>query len=298
MSIKNFIKAPGILVQGKYSYLDYTNNLGTPAYTTCKHGFDFLKIKELKETILNSSINLFDIFGFSKIYTATLTHSNKVVNVDDPKYIFESVRTTAVDFLYATFEDQEVIADALISKDPNKVIAVNTADCIPVLIYDPVTGAKAAVHSGWKGTVKNITNNTISKMVEDFGINPKNLKIQLGPHLQKHICEMGDDVIFQFINYLLVSNLVKLPEVRTKKELLSNCTKYITYSSTPGKYLVDLQSILVDNVKATFPELDNSNFYLSDYCTYTSPSKQSDYYLFHSHRRDKKKSGRILSFIK
>lgn len=298
MSIKNYIISQGQLVQGEYSYLDYTKNLGTTAYTTCKQGFDFFKIKELRPITLHSSQNLFYAFGYSKIHTATLTHSNKVINVDDPKYNFETIRTTAIDFLYATVNEEEVIADALISKDPNKVIAVNTADCIPVLIYDPVTGAKAAIHSGWKGTVKNITNNAISKMVEEFGVNPENLKIQICPHLQKDICEMGDDVIYQFINYLLVSKLVKLPKVRTKEKLLNNCSKYITNSFTPGKYLVDLQSILVDSVKSTFPEILDTNFFLSNYCTYTSPSNNEDYYLFHSFRRDKGESGRIFSLIK
>ena len=77
-------------------------------------------------------------------------------------------RVAVVESADLTREDLEGF-DALITDVPGLAIGARTADCIPVLMYDPVRRAVAAVHSGWKGTVLTIAEKTLSAMSSEFG---------------------------------------------------------------------------------------------------------------------------------
>jgi YfiH family protein len=70
-----------------------------------------------------------------------------------------------------------------------------SADCVPVLLYDPVKGAVGAVHAGWKGTVGKIVTATVKAMQEMFGTNPKDLKAGIGPSICPEVYEVGEEVI-------------------------------------------------------------------------------------------------------
>ncbi|MHC1721323.1 MAG: peptidoglycan editing factor PgeF [Clostridiaceae bacterium] len=90
--------------------------------------------------------------------------------------------------------------DAIITDKPGIAIGVFTADCVPVLIYDPVNKAAAAVHSGWKGTFSRIVEKTIVKMGEEYGSEPSSLKVVIGPHIRDCCYEVGNEVIAKFMN--------------------------------------------------------------------------------------------------
>lgn len=85
--------------------------------------------------------------------------------------------------------------DALITNVPGCAIGVRTADCIPVLLYDPVKRAVAAVHSGWKGTVQKISQKTIIRMIRDYGTRPENLHAVIGPGISKPFFQVGNEVV-------------------------------------------------------------------------------------------------------
>ena len=84
--------------------------------------------------------------------------------------------------------------DALITNTPGTALVVFTADCTPVLLYDPVTGAVGAVHAGWRGTVANIVGKTVQAMCENFGCQPENLRAAIGPNIAKCCFETDRDV--------------------------------------------------------------------------------------------------------
>jgi YfiH family protein len=87
--------------------------------------------------------------------------------------------------------------DAIVSNKPNQVIAINTADCLPLLLVDPSAGIIAAAHCGWRGTVAGIVENTLQKMIS-IGANPKNIVAAMGPCIGVECFEVGNEVAEQF----------------------------------------------------------------------------------------------------
>ncbi|MBF1523138.1 MAG: peptidoglycan editing factor PgeF [Prevotella salivae] len=88
--------------------------------------------------------------------------------------------------------------DAILTKLPNVCIGVSTADCIPVLLYDPEHRAIAAVHAGWRGTVQRITEKTVQRMQEVFGSCSDKLRAVIGPGISLDAFEVGDEVYARF----------------------------------------------------------------------------------------------------
>lgn len=88
--------------------------------------------------------------------------------------------------------------DAFICKLPGVAIGVRTADCVPILLYDPVQRVVAAVHSGWKGTVLKIAQKTIGLMKSDFGCLPEELRAVIGPAIGPDSFQVGQEVVEKF----------------------------------------------------------------------------------------------------
>ena len=88
--------------------------------------------------------------------------------------------------------------DALMTNEAGVCIGVSTADCIPVLLYDPIQRASCAIHAGWRGTVQRIAEKAVARMTEVFGSDPKNLIAQIGPGIHLESFEVGDEVYQTF----------------------------------------------------------------------------------------------------
>lgn len=84
--------------------------------------------------------------------------------------------------------------DALISNTPGTTLIISTADCTPVLFYDPVTGAVGAAHAGWRGTAADIVGKTVKKMADVFGCKPENIRAAIGPNIGECCFETDTDV--------------------------------------------------------------------------------------------------------
>ena len=84
--------------------------------------------------------------------------------------------------------------DALVTNTPGVSLMVFTADCTPVLLYDPVTGAVGAAHAGWRGTAQDIAGKTVRAMVEHFGCDVRNIRAAIGPNLGQCHFETDGDV--------------------------------------------------------------------------------------------------------
>ena len=84
--------------------------------------------------------------------------------------------------------------DALVTNTPGLVLAAFTADCTPILLHDPVTGAVGAVHAGWRGTVGDIAGNAVRAMAEHFGAEPENIRAAIGPNIGVCCFETHADV--------------------------------------------------------------------------------------------------------
>jgi polyphenol oxidase len=77
----------------------------------------------------------------------------------------------------------EVPCDAIATNEPNTVLVVQHADCQPCLFFDPIKGVIAAVHSGWRGSVQNIYQNTLTALNRRYGCNPEDVIACIGPSL-------------------------------------------------------------------------------------------------------------------
>ena len=84
--------------------------------------------------------------------------------------------------------------DALITNDPGTALFVFTADCTPILLHDPVTGAVGAIHAGWRGTAAGIAAKTADAMVAAYGCKPENIHAAIGPNIGQCCFETDADV--------------------------------------------------------------------------------------------------------
>jgi YfiH family protein len=88
--------------------------------------------------------------------------------------------------------------DALIENQPGSVVAVKTADCIPILLVDERQRAVAAVHAGWRGTAARIAAHAVAAMSRRFGTRPEDLHAAVGPGIGKCCYEVGAEVAARF----------------------------------------------------------------------------------------------------
>lgn len=133
-------------------------------------------------------------------------HSANVVVVDEnsPKYIDN--------------------CDALITKTKNLPLMVMVADCIPILMFDEVKGVIAAIHAGRNSTFLKISEITAKKMIEDFSCKIENIKVIMGPSIQKCCYEVNDElkniVEESFGKEFVIGNNIDLQGIN--KKLLEN----------------------------------------------------------------------------
>ncbi len=88
--------------------------------------------------------------------------------------------------------------DAVMTDVTALCIGVSTADCIPVLLYDPEHHCAAAVHAGWRGTVARIVQKTLRRMTDVYGTNPLQVRTVIGPGISRKNFEVGPEVYEAF----------------------------------------------------------------------------------------------------
>lgn len=111
------------------------------------------------------------------------------------------VRRVDTDFFSLSVSQQAAAldgVDALVTNLPATCIGVSTADCVPILIYDPTNGALAAAHAGWRGTVSRIATTTVEALVRAYDCRPRNLRAIIGPGISLAAFEVGDEVYDTF----------------------------------------------------------------------------------------------------
>ena len=167
--------------------------------------------------------------------------------------------------------DMEINAtDALISDKKEICLCIQTADCVPILLFDPLKQVIGAVHAGWRGTVKKIVALTVEQMISGYHSNPKNMMAVIGPSIGPEVYEVGDEVVAEARK--------SLPE--PEKTLTMNIS---------GKYHFNLweanRQLLVS---AGIP---NHNIEISGECTFSNPNK------YFSARKQGNISGRLVSGI-
>ena len=166
--------------------------------------------------------------------------------------------------------------DALITNVKGCAIGVRTADCIPVLLYDPVNEVVAAIHSGWKGTLNRISQKTVFRMKDAFGSSPEDILAVVGPGICRSCFQVGEEVV----NYFK-GNGINIDPIYSWEGPKQEGMK--------GGHHLDL----IEENKLLLLEcgVPASNIQVSGICTYEDER-------FFSARREGSACGRIISAIK
>ena len=157
--------------------------------------------------------------------------------------------------------------DGLITNEPEVVLAIYFADCVPALLADPVKKVIAAVHAGWRGTVMKIVQKAADIMIRDYGSSPGDIYAGIGPSICKEKFEVDYPVAKEFFDSLPFA------------------AEYI--ESRGAKYHVDLWGIN----RRHLADVGVVNIEISGLCTATRQD------LFYSHRISGTNRGIQAGFI-
>lgn len=144
------------------------------------------------ENVMENRLRLSSVIGLplENLFFPHQTHQDKIYVIDE-------------EFLHFPKNRQDELldgVDALITNVKSVCIGVTTADCVPILLFDPVRRVFAAIHAGWRGTVANIAGKTVDKMVAYFNTDVKDIVAYIGPAISQDIFEVGDEVVLAFEN--------------------------------------------------------------------------------------------------
>ena len=162
-------------------------------------------------------------------------------------------------------------ADGLMTATPGVALMISTADCIPVLFYDPVRRVVAAAHSGWRGTAAGIVTRTVERMEEVYGCDPRDILVAIGPGICPSCFETHEDVP----NAMMAS-------------LGTPVLQYIQIKDN-GKFSVDLKGI--NTRRLELAGVDPARIAISQECT----SCRTDRYW--SHRKVGNNRGSMAAVI-
>ncbi|MBP5646955.1 MAG: peptidoglycan editing factor PgeF [Bacteroidaceae bacterium] len=171
--------------------------------------------------------------------------------------------------------------DALVTDVPGVAISVRTADCIPVLLYDPVHKAVAAVHDGWRGTVQKLSRKVIDFMHSRYGTDASDLKAVIGPGIGPDSFQVGQEVADEFRNAGFPMDEVLLdcgPKAPTADNPMAGGLHIDLWQA--NRWLIEQSGVRSENIQ------------VAGICTYRNNDR------FFSARREGIRCGRIINCIR
>lgn len=157
--------------------------------------------------------------------------------------------------------------DGIITDKPGILLGIKTADCLPVLICDPIKKVAGAVHAGWMGSYKRILIKAVKRMQKEFGCNPENIMLAMGPSARACCYEVGEEFLERFDSHK--------DEIIIKKN---------------GKLYFD--NIKYNRLQAKALGIDENNISITENCTMCDSEEN-----FYSYRKHGEHCGRMLSYI-
>lgn len=162
--------------------------------------------------------------------------------------------------------------DGLITNEPGVTLATFYADCVPLYLVDPVKRAIGLSHSGWKGTVGKIGKVTVEAMVREYGCNPSDIYVAIGPSICQDCYEVSEDVINQF-----------------RKAFTKEQCRNMVIVKDNGKYQLDLWKACVYNFLEA--GIDEHHISMPGVCTCCNSK------MLFSHRASGGKRGNLAAFL-
>jgi purine-nucleoside/S-methyl-5'-thioadenosine phosphorylase / adenosine deaminase len=155
--------------------------------------------------------------------------------------------------------------DGLCTENQNIILTIQTADCLPVFIYEPEKKIIAVVHAGWQGALKGIILKALDKLENDHLIENSKLKIAIGPGIQSTCFEVREDVYSKFP------------------------LEFLSMHEDPKKKYLDLQLFIKNQFMRQ--GVSEKNLFIDSTCTHCDNKR------YYSYRRDKNHSGRMMGIL-
>ncbi|MBA3612172.1 MAG: peptidoglycan editing factor PgeF [Nitrospirales bacterium] len=165
---------------------------------------------------------------------------------------------------------EQAEGDALVTNQPETLVVVRTADCVPVLLVEKARGVVAAIHAGWRGAVAGIVAETIRACVDEFGAKPEHMHLAIGPSIGPCCYEVDEQVLNP-----LRSRYPTWPGVLQETK--------------EGKGVLDLKQLIYHQIRAG--GVPDSQIGRVDHCTHCRDD------LFYSYRREGQVNGTMCSGI-
>jgi purine-nucleoside/S-methyl-5'-thioadenosine phosphorylase / adenosine deaminase len=187
--------------------------------------------------------------------------------------------------------DEPLTGDGLITATRGLLVAIQTADCLPVLVVDTKRHAVGVFHAGWRGTVKRIVEKGVGEMHRCFGSAPRDIKAVIGPGIQGCCYQVGEEVRTKFESQFvyaaqLFREVKDSDPVREKYPLLFLTARAPGHSELPKSIFLDLMEANRQQLLAA--GVPRKNIETSPLCTNCHPE------LLFSYRAEKGKTGRMM----
>jgi YfiH family protein len=246
------LTSPVIPAQFRHGFTSRAGGVSAAPFDSLNLG---LKWGDARENVLENRRRLLQATGAPVLYLAAQVHGARIVQVragDDPQELARQQ------------------ADGVCSDVAGLAVGVYVADCVPALLADPRTGAFAAVHAGWRGTIAGILPAAVSALAGAYGSAPAELRVALGPAIGPCCFEVGPEVAAAFETALPGAG---------------------TVITRPGrKPHVDLR--LAQRLQLAAAGVSADAIDAIDACTKCDPAGR-----FYSYRRDADRTGQHVGFI-
>jgi polyphenol oxidase len=196
--------------------------------------------------------------------------------------------------LIESVPQEPITGDGMITATPGVLLAIQTADCLPVIVVDSRRRAVGVFHAGWRGTVQRIVEKGVGEMVRCFGSRPRDLKAAIGPGIHSCCYEVGEEVRAKFGSQFeyadaLFREVKESDPVREKYPLLFLTARAPGHSELPKKIFLDLVEANRQQLLAT--GVRKKNIEASPLCTNCRPE------ILFSYRAEKGKTGRMMGVV-
>jgi YfiH family protein len=210
-----------------------------------------------------------------------------------PLITLRQVHSDTIRYVDAPSKSQ-LVGDGLITSTPGLLLAIQTADCLPIILVDSKNRAVGVFHAGWRGTLKRIIEKGVGEMRRRFGTRARDLKAAIGPGIHGCCYQVGKEVREQFESQFayaakLFREIEESDPVRDKYPMLFLTARPPGHSELPKKIFLDLaeanrQQLLAVGVPARSIEA-------SPLCTSCNPE------LLFSYRAEKGRTGRMMAVV-
>lgn len=237
--------------------------------------------------------------GYTKQDTASIVEKNRaaflknLIGARADSWPLVTARQVHSDLIHCVsgIPQTPLVGDGLVTDTPGLLLAIQTADCLPIILVDVKRRAIGVFHAGWRGTVKRIVEKGVGEMHRWFDTSPRDIRAAIGPGIHNCCYEVGDEVRAQFESQFayaadLFREIKESDEIRERYPLLFLTARAPGHSELPRKIFFDLveanrRQLLAAGVPAR-------NITALPHCT----SCQTD--LLFSYRAENGNTGRLM----